>query len=114
MSIQQRIKERRLALSMTLAQVAYQVGISESTLSRYETSGIQNMGIDKLEKLAEVLKCTPAYLMGWDDAEIIPDYLVKLPSDRDFILEFMRASDDVRAQIRDYADFMFQRNKDEN
>lgn len=69
MAIQEILKERRLELGMTLAEVAYQVGISESTLSRYETSGIQNMGIDKLKKLADVLQTTPTYLMGWEVAK---------------------------------------------
>ena len=113
MTIQARLKERRLALGMTLAEVSYQVGISESTLSRYETNGIQNMGIDKLKKLADVLKTTPAYLMGWDETEDIfdRDYVFKLPSDKDFIVECMKADDDVRERIREYAEFMFGKSK---
>lgn len=108
MSIQQRIKDRRLALSMTLAQVAYQVGISESTLSRYETSGIQNMGVDKLEKLAEVLKCSPAYLMGWEEKEPTPDVLFN-----DILIELKKSSPDVKQQVWTYINFL-NRAKDEN
>lgn len=113
MTIQQRIKERRLALGMTLAEVAYKAGISESTLSRYETSGIQNMGIDKLQKLADVLKTTPAYLMGWEEV-FQGDIVFKMPDDRDFFLEYTRSSDEVRAQIRSYAEFTFKKWEKEN
>lgn len=28
---------------------------------------IQNMGIDKVEALSRVLRCSPGYLMGWED-----------------------------------------------
>ena len=66
MAINQIIKERRLELGLTLKEVATALGIAESTVSRYESSDIQNMGIDKIESLAKVLQCSPAYLMGWE------------------------------------------------
>lgn len=66
MAINQIIKQRRLELGLTLKEVATALGIAESTVSRYESSDIQNMGIDKIESLAKVLQCSPAYLMGWE------------------------------------------------
>lgn len=50
-----------------MRDVADALGISPSTVSRYESSDIQNMGIDKIEALAKVLRCSPAFLMGWED-----------------------------------------------
>ena len=67
MTIQERIKNRRLELGMTLRDVSIKLGIAESSVSRYETGNIANMGIDKLKALADVLQTTPAYLMGWDE-----------------------------------------------
>ncbi len=64
--VNQLIKERRTELDLTLNDVAKALGVSDSTVLRYETKAIQNMGIDKIEALAKVLKCDPAYLMGWD------------------------------------------------
>lgn len=69
MEINKIIKRRRLELGLTLKDVAKSLGIAESTVSRYESSDIQNMGIDKIEALSKVLKCSPAYLMGWEDLE---------------------------------------------
>lgn len=66
MEINKIIKARRQELGLTLKDVAKALGIAESTVSRYESSDIQNMGIDKIEALAKVLQCSPAYLMGWD------------------------------------------------
>lgn len=68
MEINKIIKKRRLELGLTLKDVAYALGIAESTVSRYESSDIQNMGIDKIESLAKVLECSPAYLMGWEES----------------------------------------------
>ena len=71
MEINKIIKKRRLELGLTLKDVANALGIAESTVSRYESSDIQNMGIDKIESLAKVLECSPAYLMGWEKANIV-------------------------------------------
>lgn len=66
MSIQTIIKNRRLSLDLTMKDVAKALGVSEATVSRYESGEIQNMGIDKIEALSKVLRCSPGYLMGWE------------------------------------------------
>lgn len=67
MSVQDIIRKRRLELDLTLKDVAKALGVAEATVSRYETGDIQNMGIDKIAKLAKVLRCSPGYLMGWEE-----------------------------------------------
>lgn len=66
MSIQDRIKTQREAIGLSMREVATALGVSPSTVSRYENGCIDNMGIDKLESLAKVLRCSPGYLMGWE------------------------------------------------
>lgn len=66
MEIYKIIKKRRQELGLTLNDVAKAMGVAESTVSRYESSDIQNMGIDKIEALSRILSCSPAYLMGWE------------------------------------------------
>lgn len=70
MEVNEIIKKRRKELGLTLKQVAEQLGVSESLISRYESKDVKNMGIDKLVPLAKILKCEPAYLMGWTDEKI--------------------------------------------
>ena len=67
MSVQDIIKKRRLELNLTLKDVATALGVAEGTVSRYETGDIQNMGIDKIDRLAKILRCSPGYLMGWEE-----------------------------------------------
>jgi len=90
MEIQQIIKARRKELDLTLRQVADALGVSEATVSRYESGDIKNMGIDKVEDLARVLRCTAGYLMGWDDAPS----LVLSQAEEDLIVA-LRAADPV-------------------
>lgn len=64
-----KIKELRLAKDMTLEQVANIVGVGKSTVRKWETGAISNMGRDKIDLLAKALCVTPAYLMGWDEPQ---------------------------------------------
>jgi transcriptional regulator with XRE-family HTH domain len=68
LEIQEIIKTRRIELGLSIREVAQQLGVAPSTVSRYESNDIQNMGIDKIEALSKVLRCSPAYLMGWENA----------------------------------------------
>ncbi len=66
-NVKEIIKERRQQLGLTMKEVAEAVGVSEATVSRWESGDIENMRRDKIAKLAEALKISPAVLMGWED-----------------------------------------------
>lgn len=65
--LNERIKSRRLALGLTLAEIAEQIGVKEATVQRYESGEIKNIKHETIAQLAEVLRCSPTYLMGWSD-----------------------------------------------
>ncbi len=69
MSIANNIKIKRGELGYTLEEIAKKLGTSRQTVHRYETGVISNIPSDKVELLAKILEVTPAYLMGWDDAD---------------------------------------------
>lgn len=60
----QRIKKRRKQLGMRADDVASLLGVSRSTVFRYENGNIEKVPANVLEKLAEILKTTPDYLIG--------------------------------------------------
>lgn len=72
----QRIKILRQEKGLTLEQVAEVVGVGKSTVRKWETGMIANMRRDKIADLAKALGTTPAYLMGWNDAEKSPSEVV--------------------------------------
>lgn len=74
MDVGKRIKNRRKELGLTLKDVARALDVSESLVSRYESSEVKNMGIDKLQPLAQILETTPANLMGWTSKEDSESY----------------------------------------
>lgn len=65
----QRIKRLRAEKGMTLEQVANVVGVGKSTVRKWETGTIENMGVDKIEKLAKAFRVSPGHLMGWEERE---------------------------------------------
>lgn len=94
-----KLKRRRLELGLTMLDVAKLVGVSEATISRWESGDIANMRRDKIVKLAMALKVQPGFIM---DDDIISDNKssgVKIP-----VLGTVRAGIPIDAieEILDY------------
>ena len=69
MSIGKNIKNRRKELDLTQEDIAKRIGVSKQTVQKYESGVIANIPSDKIEMVAEILKTTPAKLMGWEDPD---------------------------------------------
>lgn len=68
------IHDRRIELGMTMKELADKVGVSEATISRWESGEIKNMRRDAVANLARALQINPKVLMNWNDDE--PGYYV--------------------------------------
>lgn len=70
--IRNRISQKKSELNLSYQDMSEKTGLSKSTLQRYITGDIRNLGLDKLEILAKALDVTPSYLMGWEDENSEP------------------------------------------
>jgi len=61
--IANKIKARRQELGLTLEDVAQAVGVGRSTVRKWETGMIKNMGRDKIAALAKILQISPVELV---------------------------------------------------
>ena len=61
--IANKIRTRRLELGLTLEDVGKAVGVGRSTVRKWETGMIKNMGRDKIAALAAVLQLNPVELV---------------------------------------------------
>lgn len=66
--IANKIKARRVELGLTLEDVAKAVGVGRSTVRKWETGMIRNMGRDKIAALAKVLQISPVELVPMPNA----------------------------------------------
>ncbi|MBL7575763.1 Transcriptional regulator, contains XRE-family HTH domain [Peptoniphilus asaccharolyticus DSM 20463] len=61
MELGDKIKKARLENSLTLQELGDKVGLSQATLSKYETGDIKNIPNSRLKKISEVLKVDISY-----------------------------------------------------
>ena len=72
MEIKDILRNRRIEMGYTMKDVADRVGVSEGTISRWETGEIANMRRDKIALLADVLQLSPLIIMGLEDSPTVP------------------------------------------
>lgn len=93
MSIGKRIKERRKELGFNADYIAEKLGVSRSTVFRYEKGDIEKLPTEILEQLAVILKTSPGYLMGWEEnnGEELLNYFQQLNESRqEIVLDFTK------------------------
>ena len=108
MDIKLFLKQRRKELHLTMKDVANMVGVSESTISRWESGAIANMTRANISELAKALQISPSIIMGWqEDKKTEPtaengnklsqghiylmDFVKTVPEDKiDLLLKLMR------------------------
>ena len=61
------LREKRKTKGLTMKEVAKAVGVSEGTVSRWESGEIANMGRSRIYALSQILDLSPAEIMGIAD-----------------------------------------------
>ena len=62
--IGKKLKARRKALNLTQSALAEKVGLTESSISRYEAGRISTMPTSTVKRICEVLHIEPSELLG--------------------------------------------------
>ena len=69
MTLGQKIRARRLELGMSQEELGYAVGFNgKSAICKIEADE-RDLKQNKIKPMADALRVTPGYLMGWDDEE---------------------------------------------
>ncbi len=99
MEVYERIKARRKEIGLTADDVAAALGVSRATVYRYESAEIEKLPTQIIAPLSKVLRCSPAYLMGWED-EAPPSPAFELSQlERQIILRFRALPDGERNML---------------
>ena len=78
MTIGEFIQRRRKELDLTLEEIGLATGVGKSTVKKWETGFISNMGRDKIKQLAKILNVSPSVFIN----ESIDDYSVAINIDK--------------------------------
>lgn len=68
MGMAERIKERRTAMGLTQEDLGEKLGLQKSAIAKYENGRVENIKRTIILDMAKILDCSPAYLMGWEEA----------------------------------------------
>ena len=126
MTIGERIREKRESLGMTQEELAIKLGYAgRSSVNKVENA--KEVSMKKVKKYAEALDTSVAYLMGWEEPDIIykveiAEFLIevtKMSRDKKFverITKYMSLMDDDKKSVDDMIDFMYSKmqEKDDN
>lgn len=67
MELKTLIKQKREEKRLTMKELSDKIGVSEGTISRWESGNISNMRRDKIQALSNVLGIPPQVIMGWEE-----------------------------------------------
>ncbi len=117
------LADRRKNLGLTQKDVASFVGVSEGTVSRWESGEIANMKRDKINLYAKALKTTPSFIMTGETAlrgsENTPSQDgARSISDEDIKFALFGGNGDITDamydEVRDFAEYVKQREARKN
>lgn len=114
MTIGDRIKNRREEKGIRQIDLATKINVSKQTLHKYENNIITNIPSDKIESIAEILNCSPAYLMGWENhlTQSNANLVVDLLSDNELLLHVQKLnslSPNHQQTIYDNIDYWYEK-----
>lgn len=84
--ISKRILNALLEKGISYSELSEHTNISKSALQRYATGQTEKIPIDRLQRIADAIGTTPAYLMGWADHQDsrLPDNILPMPKMREW------------------------------
>lgn len=71
MELKDFIKYRRKELNLTLLDIAKACGVSEGTVSRWESGDIDDMKRSRIAALSKILKISPSIIVGYEEDKSI-------------------------------------------
>lgn len=110
MTLAQKIKSKREERGISQTELAKMIGTSKQTLYKYENGIITNIPSDKIEKIANALSVSAAYLMGWleqteSDTDLLPVILedIKL---KEHIKKLLELNTSDKESVYNMIDFL--------
>ena len=114
--IGKKLKSRRKALNLTQSALADQVGLTESSISRYEAGKIATMPTSTVKRICEVLHIEPSELLGLTPEKSFEYDLKEILSSIDDLPDYVKASilKLLKQEINMYRRLYYDNTKDNN
>ena len=63
-----RIRDKRTEMGWTMEELGHKLGVQKSAINKWEKGEVLNIKRSYIAQMAELFNCSPAWLMGLDDA----------------------------------------------
>lgn len=70
----QRIHQKRTENNLTMEQLAKMIGVSRSTINKWEKAMVEDIKRPYIRKMAEIFRCDVKWLMGLDGTKVNVTY----------------------------------------
>lgn len=112
----EQMKKRRKQLNMSADELAEKLGVSRSTIFRYEKGDIDKVPAEYIKVLAKALNTSPGYLMGWEEnLETETDFIPKLMSnvnDVQHVKLLLELTDTDKKSVFDMIEFLHKKGRE--
>lgn len=114
--IGKKLKSRRKALNLTQSALAEKVGLTESSISRYEAGRISTMPTSTVKRICEVLNIEPSELLGLTPENSFEYDLKEILKMADDLPPYVKSNllQLLKQQIRVYRRLYYDKEKDNN
>lgn len=89
----QRIHQKRTECNLTMEQLAELIGVSRSTVNKWEKAQVEDIKRPYINKMAEIFHCDIKWLMGLDGTKVNITY--RAPGREDVTLSVDEGDDDT-------------------
>lgn len=114
--IGKKLKARRKALNLTQSALAEKVGLTESSISRYEAGRISTMPTSTVKRICEVLHIEPSELLGLTPEKSFEYDLKEILKMADALPPYVQSNllQLLKQQIKVYRRLYYDKEKDNN
>ena len=105
MNVGERIRIMRKNLGLSAEYIAEKIGVSPSTIYRYENNDIESMKIENLKMIADILGVKASLLLGWSNEEPVTAHITEdrtTPKEQALFDMFRQLNDDGQDKVCEY------------
>lgn len=95
------IRKFRQVRGLSQRKLAEKLNMAESSVANWE-KGLSTPDVNRLVALCHALEVTPNEMLGWEESQVLVDYMIELNKARLFIEEATRKRDELDKVLKTY------------
>ena len=104
MTMGDRIKARRKMVHLTQDEFGELLGVQKSAVAKWENGRVENIKRSTIQRMAQILECSPTYLLGFDEDNADS---IQLTAPESYMLQvFRNLNQEGQDKVMEYAQLL--------